>query len=108
MNKIALSALVVALPLLGACAGTDKSLSNSEAQTDPHFGEALKRDMAAQIVNPMAPEGKTGPAPMDGQRAGLAQDRYAKDKVKQPDDISIGVQIGTGGSGGGSGGGSSQ
>jgi hypothetical protein len=102
MNKKMILATVAVLPLLAACAG-NKDLSASEGQTDPHFGDALKRDMAAQIVHPDAPL-TTAPIALEGQRAALAQDNYVKDKVKEPEDISIGTRLGSGsGSSGSSG-----
>lgn len=102
MNRIASIALICALPLLGACADLNgKDINANEGVDAPHFGEALKRDMAAQIVHPDAPL-STAPQTMDGQRAAIAQDAYAKDKVKQPENVGVGSQFGQGGGSGSS------
>jgi uncharacterized membrane protein YgcG len=105
MRKIALFVLISSLPLLAACAGNDNDFKADEGQPAASFGDAVKRDMAVQIVNP---EAGHEPLTMEGQRAALAQDRYVKGKVIKPADInSSGNGNGGGNSGNNSGGGSS-
>ena len=105
MNKIALFVLMCSLPLLGACSDTTDNAR--EGQAGPRFGAAVNGDIAAQTVNPGAPE-SNAPIRTNGQRAALAQDRYTQGKVIVPDDIDVSMNN-SGGSGGssGSGGGSS-
>ena len=102
MNRPALFAVICLLPLIGACADTNPDAS--EGQAAPQLGNAVKSNIAAQTVNPLAPT-ESAPLAMDGERAALAQGRYAKGKVIQPDDV--GVSSASGMSGGGDSGGSS-
>ena len=105
MNRPALFAMICALPLIAAC--TDTKLDTSEGQTAPQFGNAVKSNIAAQTVNPLAPA-DSEPLAMDGQRAALAQDRYTKGKVINRRTSASPAPRGRSGSGGGdSGGGSS-
>jgi hypothetical protein len=97
MNRYALLASVCALPLLCACA--------REGTPAPSFGNAVSQDIATQTVNPAAPENPVVTA--DGEHAGLAQDRYAKGKVKEPASVTTSSQSGGGGSGSSGGGGGS-
>lgn len=95
---LAASALV-----LSACTtapGADEG--GLRAAPDAGFGNAVRTNIAAQTVNPEAPEeGATVSA--SGERAAIAADRYAKDKVKAPAD----PETSSGGGGGDSGSGSS-
>ena len=50
------------------------------------FGDAVKANIAAQTVNPAAPIADGKPMTSDGARASVAQDRYARDRVKVPPD----------------------
>ena len=84
MNRPALFALICSLPLLGACA--DTNVAASEGQPAAHFGDAVKRNVAVQTINPDAPVSGE-PITMDGQRAALAQDRYTKGTVIVPADV---------------------
>lgn len=68
----------------------------------PHLGDAVKRNILAQTVNPNAGEEATGPQTMDGRRAALAQQRYATGKVIPPEDISSSQQQQNGGTSGSS------
>jgi type IV pilus biogenesis protein CpaD/CtpE len=104
MNRPALFALTCLLPLLGACSGT--AVTANEGQSAPQFGDAVRRNVAAQTINPDAPVSGE-PITMDGQRAALAQDRYTKGKVIAPADVGSTSGSGGGSGGSGSGGGSS-
>jgi hypothetical protein len=48
----------------------------------PDYGDAVYSNIAAQSVQPPPPAAQ--PVPGNGETAALAQDRYAKDKVKPP------------------------
>lgn len=100
MNRPTLFALICALPLIGACSDTD--VGASEGRTAPQFGDAVKANIAAQIVNPNAPS-DGGPLTMNGQRAGLAQDRYVNGKVIKPAEVGASNGGDSGGGGGDSG-----
>ncbi|MCK5384936.1 MAG: hypothetical protein KAJ29_05115 [Alphaproteobacteria bacterium] len=64
--------------LVSAC-----SLTN-EAGAPPHyFGNAVEQNIAAQVVNPDAPENNIAPEHI-GRRIAIAQQRYLNDKVEQP------------------------
>ncbi len=69
------------------------------------FGEAVRRNILTQAVNPEAPA-PVGAAAFDGDRALLAIDRYKADKVKQPEGIDTTDTFTGSGSGGGGEGGS--
>ena len=97
MKMIATCAFACVLPMLAAC--TDADLI-PEGTLAPHAGEAVRRNIAAQLVNPAAPTGNEAQT-MNGERAAIAQDAYAKDAVKEPAQI----MTSSGGAGGGSGGG---
>jgi len=100
MNRSTLFALICSLPLIGAC--TDTDIGASEGRTAPQFGDAVKGNIAAQVVNPNAPA-DGGPLTMNGQRAALAQDRYTKGQVINPEEVGASNGTGSGGGGGGSG-----
>ena len=71
-------ALLTVTALLAACSTpNDQPLS-------PYFGDAVRRNMMAHIINP-APlaDGSDQPG-MDGHRAAGAYDRYQTAKVKPP------------------------
>ena len=83
---------------LAACADLNP-VADSEGQPSPYFGQAVHNNIAAQVANPEAPvQGQ--PAAMDGQRAGLAQERYAKGKVIKPSSIDVDNTVGNSASGG--------
>lgn len=92
MKRATILAFVCCLPL-AACA----SWQEPEDQPAPHSGEAVQNNIAVQIANP-------NPVPvekqtMNGERAALAQDRYAKGKTIPPEDMDQASQ-GSGGGGG--------
>ena len=95
------------LPLFGlvlALAGCDTPPTPDPVQ--PPFGEAVRRNILTQAVNPEgAPPPLVEPG-FDGDRALLAIDRYKADKVKQPEGIETTDTFGgSSGGGGGEGGG---
>jgi type IV pilus biogenesis protein CpaD/CtpE len=51
------------------------------------FGNAVRHNIEAQVVNPN-PKPESGPIPMNGNRAGIAMQRYESDKVKEPKSMS--------------------
>jgi hypothetical protein len=95
MKKGLLLATVCLIPLAG-CA-SDEALQ--EGQMAPHLGDAVKRNILAQTVNPDAGSYET-PQTMDGHRAALAQARYVNGKVIVPEDISSSQQQQNGGTSG--------
>jgi hypothetical protein len=100
---------LAAAVLLAGCA--ESRIRNpvwSTLRIDPDFGSATRADFAAQIANP-EPHYAGSPAPgSDGERTGLAQARYAVDRVIPPATASTSdIQFSNdnssnGGSGGGS------
>jgi hypothetical protein len=91
-----------ALVLLAACAGTGPDGQPAPVTSEVTYGEAVRHNMAAQIVDP-EPADLTLP-PADGNRTLLMLRRYQVDKVKPPQETSINT-IGIGQSGGAAGGG---
>ena len=65
------------------------------AMAPDHFGAAVNQNIAAQIVNPDAPNVNEPPV-YDGERSILAQKRYATDKVEKPTPMNT-ADIGGGG-----------
>ena len=62
--------------LLAAC--------NTPADTPrPEFGEAVRNNMTAQIIDPNPPEDMALP-PSDGVRRSLMIERYQSDEVESP------------------------
>ena len=87
---------------LGGCAHEAGLPDFYAAETEARFGDAVRQNIAAQTVNPNAPEGVLTAS---GSRAALAQERYEEDKVEKPASAStlrVTTQGGSGNSGGGS------
>ena len=99
MNRIRLIALVPMVFAASACANDPPS----GLQT-PAFGDAVRANIAAQTVNPMAPTDR-GPLIADGQRAALQQGRYETDTVEAPERLSTQGVVGGGAGGRGGAGG---
>jgi hypothetical protein len=72
------------LLLLAGCAAQTPRPDESILSISPDFGQAVHQDIAAPIADPDARYTGT-PAPgTDGSRVGLAQHRYAVDRVIPP------------------------
>jgi hypothetical protein len=71
--------------LLGACATDPNPFAPTTAET---FGEAVRYNMAVQIIDP-EPEDLALP-PADGDRTLLMTGRYKTDKVRKPEETTIG------------------
>ena len=71
-----------------------------------NFGEAVRFNAAAEIVNPAGPSDR-GPLTFDAQRAALQQGRYVRDTVEHPVDTATSeiATASSGGNGDGGGGG---
>jgi hypothetical protein len=72
--------------LTGGCAQIEAG------QGSPSFGDSVRQNIAAQVVNPDAAENKGAPV-YSGERAALAQKRYllnTVEKVEAPATSSIG------------------
>lgn len=67
---------------------------------DPNFGYAVRQDIVAQIADPDARYQRTRNPASSGERAALAQKRYAKGQVVQPASEGTGAMGGGGQSGG--------
>jgi type IV pilus biogenesis protein CpaD/CtpE len=66
------------------CAGLLLVACNTPANTPrPEFGQAVRNNMAAQIIDPQPPEDMALP-PSDGVRRALAIQRYQADEVEPP------------------------
>lgn len=90
-----LSSTAIALSgALSGCFHHDISLQDG-------YGNAVKQNMAAQVVNP-APQYE-GPALSSGARGAVAMERYNTDKVEKPAQqrtTTVGASSGGGGKGG--------
>jgi type IV pilus biogenesis protein CpaD/CtpE len=69
---LALSAILA----LVACAPAD--------QPSPGFGNAVRQNMAAHVINPDPHPNDLPPPEFDGERTKDAFQRYREDKVKKP------------------------
>ena len=70
----------MAVLLLGAC----NTLQPQSLSTDPAFGEALKYDMAIQIIDPDPVYDDEGAQPGDnGDKGAQAVKRYRTNQIKQ-------------------------
>ena len=76
-----------ALVLLTACAGAERQ-PPAPVTSEVTYGEAVRRNMAVQIVDP-EPTDLTLP-PADGARTALMLRRYQADRVTPPEETSIG------------------
>ncbi|WP_290496090.1 hypothetical protein [Hyphomonas sp. UBA4494] len=92
------TALIVLAFGLGGCAHEAGLPDFYADQTEAKFGDAVRQNIAAQTVNPNAPEGVLTAS---GARSALAQERYEEDEVEKPDDTSTlrSTQPGSGGGG---------
>lgn len=97
MNKNRAIGLGFALVALCGCAD-----NVAVGISDAGFGEAVRRNAAAQVINPAAPQDR-GPVVANGERAARQQQRYVTDTVEKPANVS--TQATQGGGGGGNGGG---
>lgn len=75
MNNKIFTMVGLSLLVLGGCAQPETLSSD--------FGDAVRHNMAAQVVNP-APRHSTAPPEMDGGRAAIARGRYQAGMVKEP------------------------
>ena len=65
-------------------AGLVLAACNTPANTPrPEFGQAVRNNMAAQIIDPNPPESMELP-PSDGARRALMIERYRTDQVEPP------------------------
>ena len=87
MTRLLLAAL--AALLLAACQGLGPS---SSPET---FGEAVRRNVEVQLVNPAAPV-EADPQAFDGDRAALAIGRYKANEVEEPEELGT-TDVGGGG-----------
>ena len=95
-----LLAMLVLVAPLAACTGA--GWTADEGQTAPGFGEAQSHNLAAQVVNPAAPDANRTMS-MDGTKAEAGQTRYQQGKVIEPADVQIGTVGGSSGSSSGGG-----
>lgn len=66
----------------------------------PDYGDATHNNVAVQSVQPMPPPAAQ-PVPGNGETAAIAQERYAKDRVRTPTAVTTSTVSGLGSSGGG-------
>ncbi|NNE59155.1 MAG: hypothetical protein HKN36_13700 [Hellea sp.] len=67
---------------LGACATNDMSM------TSDTFGMAVRHNIAVQTVEPTPEQKQNTYIQPDAQRMANAQERYRKDEVEEPEDLS--------------------
>jgi hypothetical protein len=92
-------------PLLAVCGLALAACATPPGPNDPGFGEAPRRNILIQAVNPEGAPPLAFDPGFDGDRALIAIDRYKADKVKRPEGIETTTVGGGGGGGSGSGGG---
>lgn len=68
--------VIAALSLTVACAPTD--------QTSAGFGDSVRQNIAAQVINPDPYPVDAAAPEYDGERTRDALQRYREDKVKRP------------------------
>lgn len=78
MAKQVWATYAAVLVLLGACA----PYSQTKGPLHEGMGNAVRHNMAQQIVNPEPESANKAEPEMDGQRAGLAMERYHTGTVK--------------------------
>ncbi len=78
--------------LLGALAGC----SSTTPQYDARFGEAVRHNRQAQVLDPAAGSGKVEPAALDAGSARSAFQRY-RDSFKTPPPVVNVINLGGGG-----------
>jgi len=89
--------VLVAGAALSACVET-------RLRNDPHFGEAVRQDVAAQIADPDARyRGVPGPG-ANGRRVDAAQERYVRGQVLEPAATATSTVVAGGGASSGGGG----
>ena len=81
-----MSSRLLAAPLaLALLAGCD-TVNRQTGSIDPGFGEAVKYDMAIQVIDPDPVYSEDGAQPGDnGAKAAAAMKRYRTDTVKEVD-----------------------
>jgi type IV pilus biogenesis protein CpaD/CtpE len=79
-TKILIVAAALAPLALTACEGTDPF--QSKPVLHPSFGDAVRHNMAVQIINPDG-HPDLSPPPMDGARAADAVQRYRAGKTTE-------------------------
>lgn len=90
--RIRLGLLAVTAAMASGC----NTLNPVSGSADPAFGEAIKYDMAVQIIDPAPVYGPEGAQPGDhGEKGAAAVERYRGDQVKEVE------RIETSGGGGG-------
>jgi len=80
------SVLGVGLALL--CLGLTACVDDMSKPLSPAFGDAVRQNMARQIVNPEPPMPSEQEVAVDGNKAVLGVDAYKAGKVKQPVSVS--------------------
>jgi hypothetical protein len=105
MKKISLTILAGGLLVLGGCANDadywSGGLHKEVGKPLPGFGNAVKNNIAAQVVNPDAPN--DADVKHVGDRLAKGQGRYVADKVEKPKTVGT-SEISSGGGGGDKGG----
>lgn len=84
LNKLQVVAIMAAIGF--AIAGCD-SVVKPKGTLNPNFGNAVRHNMAVQIVNPDASAGITEAPDLDGKRANTAVADYEKGATKQVEKI---------------------
>lgn len=80
MKVLSISSLVVCAAAISGC-GQPETLS-------PDFGNAVRHNIATQIIDPEPPSAAAGAPDLAGERAGQAYGRYREGKVEEPAPIS--------------------
>lgn len=82
MKRYSTLVLLAAVSLTGC-----QSMSEQEAATlDPDFGNAVRTNMAVQVVNPDAGKSEQPAPPLEGQKGERALKDYRKEKGDAPSD----------------------
>jgi hypothetical protein len=92
--------------LLPVCAALGGCMTSSPIW-EAHFGEAVKADVQAQIIDPQAGEHVRSTPGIDGKAAAASMDIYDKSYVQPQPEASPMMDVGSGSGGSGSSSGSS-
>lgn len=90
----------LALPALALTVAAGCTPPTPEPIATP-FGEAVRKNIIVQVVNPEGPPPLAQDPGFDGSRAALMQRRYQADKVEEPRELTTSTVILGGGGGDG-------
>lgn len=73
--------------LLGAAMSLLSGCQTTMDETSEVFGQAVRHNIAAQTIEPTPEQKQNTYIRPDSQRMALARERYRKDEVEEPEDL---------------------